>query len=148
MIDEVKAAARWWADCLRELPAHDVGDENLNIHLLFASLSTGSVPPEKADRFEAALVEHLPAFLRAHAWDEAVLKGEPCWGGYGRILCTDYGPQGLLAEVAAAVGITGAMLRFPSKTVMWVNPGEVQVARGYRAPPVTIYPAPPETPAD
>jgi hypothetical protein len=34
------------------------------------------------------------------------------------------------------------MTTFPWKTVMWINPGSVKVAEGYRADDTILYPLP------
>ena len=62
-------------------------------------------------------------------------------GSYNRVVSTDYGPDDVLKDAANKAHINGQMFRFPMKTIMWINPGRVEVRPGYAAQEITIYPA-------
>ena len=145
---EIQAAAKWWADQLRAPALHRSGvnkPEGYSGDIWYdvmANAESADMPPldeAQIAAFEAALIERLPAFCVENNWRPA----DPGWGN--RYLGVDYHPSGILKAAAEAVGLslTG---RLPSKSAMWIDPGEVRVARGYGQPPVSIYP-PPEEPA-
>lgn len=135
MEKEIEAAVEWWAEQLAGPVVHDNGDIGQS---LFATGLAAGLPTLKAvqiETFKSELRKNLKAHIEAVAWKPE----DPTFGAYGRSLGVDYHPDRLLADAAEAAGIGAPMLRFPCKTMMWVNPGQVEVAKGYGARPVTIY---------
>ena len=57
---------------------------------------------------------------------------------YQVIVSTDYGPMGILADVAHECNVSEKV--FPWKTVMWIEEGSVKVRAGYSAQIETLYP--------
>jgi hypothetical protein len=146
-LPEVQAAADWWGDQLAQPGQQDTGDAFNSGFATALMLTVVMRTPMTADE-RALFVERLATRIEAHLvatpdWERAT--GEPNWGSAYRVLGVDYGPDLMLASaLIAAVGQTRAdalSLLWPVKTHMWINPGEVKVAHGYRAEPVVIYPA-------
>jgi hypothetical protein len=130
MNDEIAAAVNWWADQLRGPAKMDNGD---------AFGSAKDLPPvteEQIEKFKASLTEKLPAYLGRY-WNPE----DPLCGSYFRTLSVDYDPCALLSDAADYAGIDAQGLRFPIKTVMWIDPGEVRVACGYGAADVVVWTA-------
>jgi BTG family protein len=134
---EIKCAAKWWADRLREDPHQDNGD------LFQSALMTGlasRIPrptDEQIQTFEATLAEHIaqqPGF-HGESWRPA----DPIWGGAYRGLYVDYHPTVEMETAAKLAGIVGIRFLLPIKTSMHINPGSVMVGHGYRAPLTEIY---------
>lgn len=138
MKDEIDAAVSWWSQQLQGTAQHDVGD---SFNSMFASIAQSAMnlqplPPGQIQAFEAALRNVIIKMIEKSGID----LSDPSAGSYNRVLSTDYGPEEELAYAANKAGIRGAMFRFPMKTVMWINPGEVSVRPGYGAETITIYP--------
>lgn len=130
---EIEAAVSWWADQLAGDATHDNGDLPLS---LFATALAGQLAPllpQQIESFKASLAMRLREDF-APSWDSS----DPMRGSYGRTLGVDYNPDARLRQAAEDAGIGALSLRFPCKTMMWVDPGKVQVAKGYGAKPVTI----------
>lgn len=125
---EVRVAAHWWADRLREGAKQDAADGMINA---FATWASGTIPQpttEQIDRFEVALADELESFLDTTEWD----PDRPDWGSCYRCVDVDYGPCRELANAIEAAGIS--RLHLPIKTTMRIDPGRVQVGYGYGAP--------------
>ena len=128
-------AAGWWRKRLEGhgyLSDFDNGDRSQageigQIMASMAALRTPRPEPSRMAHFEQLLQELV--FTRL--WREPV-PAKP----YSLALSVDYGPEGVLGEVAQAAGVTG----FPWKTTMWVcwaaDPTDcyVEVRAGYGRP--------------
>jgi hypothetical protein len=139
---EVVAAAKWWRDAMRN-PKFDNGDNSPTggMTMAMALMGRKTHPVEVLDKFEAALRRNIVARINERkGW----CPESPGWCSYARTLSVDYNPDAVLSDSLAESGESPGLTSLPWKTVMWINPGEVKVACGYRAPPVTIYP--PEVP--
>lgn len=131
---EVIAAAKWWADQLDSEVKHDNGDKEQSRLANFAASQLEPITEEQYCNFREALQNEIDAYLQErNNWR----PDEPQRGH--RWIGTDYHPCAVIQKAADAAGITQASLRFPIKTGMWIDPGEVRIARGYRAPIETIY---------
>lgn len=126
MKEEIKVAAKWWADQLRSNPKHDNGDALHNV--MFAILANHLTPlsNEQVEKFEQELISRLEK--TDHLYHIGV----------------DYGADLRLRESCEAAGID-CENRFPVKSSMWFEPGKVSVSRGYRAPIEVIYEEPNNT---
>lgn len=123
---QAMAAARWWADALRD-PKQDNGDGMFNVLLSLVR----SEPPsdEQLDVFTAHLARAIDRRMVDTPW--MVIIG------------VDYGPDPILAAAADAAGIRRSGYAFPVKTCMWIKPGVgVTVSCGYRAPDESVWSAP------
>ena len=128
---EAKAAAKWWADTLRTLPAQDNGDGFQSALGTMLQRAGRSLTDEEIQTFEdgvEAVVEKL--IDRAEEWR----PGRDKWFV---VLSTDYGPDMELREAIDRLlpGDARTLVgnKLPWKTVMHINPGEVKVSRGYGA---------------
>jgi hypothetical protein len=135
MKKEFRAAAEWWADQLQRPSRQDNGDGFQSGFATAAAMITmlrvGPLTDDERSLFIDRLVSRLQAHYGAH--------------DYGfRTLAVDYGPDLMLrSALHAALGPARAeqfSLLWPIKTCMWIDPGCVKVAHGYRAEPVQIYP--------
>lgn len=122
MENEIKAAAKWWADQLRSKPKHDNGDGFHNALMSLLAERITPLPESEIQKFQDCL--------------EDVLKKNE----YIYCVSVDYGACGNLASAADAAGIN-IQDRLPVKTNMWIEPGKVKVSCGYRAPIEVIYEA-------
>ncbi|MVN77719.1 hypothetical protein GO988_15405 [Hymenobacter sp. HMF4947] len=128
-------AAAWWRKRLEGhgyLSDFDNGDhsragETAQLMASMAALRTPRPEPSRLEGFEQLLRELVVTRL----WREPVPAR-----AYSLVLSVDYGPEGLLREVAQEAGVTG----FPWKTTMWVcwaaDPAQcyVEVRAGYGRP--------------
>jgi hypothetical protein len=85
-----------------------------------------------ADSCEPLPEEKIQAFSTA--------LREICQRELPSILSTDYAPEDALLEAVQRAGIDNAEVRFPIKTMMWIEFGRVSVKCGYGAPVEVIYP--------
>jgi hypothetical protein len=135
--NEHKVAAQWWADRLAGPCKQDNGDRSmtgmLTAGLMAMNQSSLQYPSEEQlEKFKAALVAALDAKAENHAQRGGDYPYRACLG-------VDYGPDADLAKAAEAAGIDGSRHRFPIKTVMWINPGDVAVRYGYGADETPLY---------
>lgn len=123
---QIELAVDWWAKQIKN-PIFDNGDKSSTgaMSMLLATLLASKNEPgaEQIVAFKAALTEALKAQGKNGGWWDMSLQ-------------VDYHPDPLLYECAKAVGIDE--LRFPCKTRMWFRDGNVIVAAGYGAEPVTL----------
>jgi hypothetical protein len=134
---EIKVAAKWWADIILGAP-QDNGDAFQSGFATALGLRMPHPTPEQAERFR----ELLETKLMAHTQSEHWRPDDPIWGGARRTLAVDYHPCALLDDTAKAAGIDVNFSTFPMKTVMWIDPGKVEVRCGYGAPIETLFPPP------
>jgi hypothetical protein len=129
--------ARWWAQWLRRPATHDNGDRSptggFGVVLAgrLAADTIAKLPPEAADRFEAA--------LRLRVRDAHVFGV-----GDDRLPSVDYHPNDILCRAASAADIGDADWVLPVKSSTRVDCVEggyvVRIRHGYGAP-WTILPA-------
>jgi hypothetical protein len=134
---EIKCAAAWWANKLREDPRHDNGDPFQSAFFTAAGRARPRPSEEQIRQFEEKLAELIalqPGFA-PDMWDPK----DPIRAGAYRGLHVDYHPTKEMEEAAEAAGIKGIGLLLPIKTNMFINPGSVRVGCGYKAPLVEIY---------
>lgn len=149
-VPEARAAARWWASRLRQPPTTETGDRDPlgRAYVSWATETLNKTPlrDEQVELFEGWLAWVVQSL---HVEESRMIPTdkpswnpkEPSWGSYHRTLSVDYHPDHLLSFAARAAGFDPDA-RFPLKTVMWVNPGEVKVGEGYGRQPVVVYPEP------
>ena len=140
---EVRVAARWWADRLREVPKHQIvkGDRGrtervsaLETIATLAGIYGSTLSDDQVDKFEELLAGKLADEILADgSWEKAKASGDPIIGSYGRTFGCDYNPNRMLRDSFLEAGGKHVMGVFPSKTMMWINPGSVQVRFGYGA---------------
>lgn len=119
-----QAAAQWWASAIGA-PTFDNGDGLQS--MLGTLLAAGKPAPtvSEARSFADILAARIQTDL-----DRCREYGDLSIG-------VDYVPDRILAEAAREAGIS--TLRFPWKTMMWVNDDHVTVSAGYRAPTVLVW---------
>lgn len=122
--DMATAAARWWADLLEMPTIHDNRDSYSSTVATSMALDTPTPTKEQLDLFAGELATRLEA--------------DPSWKEGYMFLDVDYEPCDVLSESAEKADIND--LRFPWKTRMWIDNGEIKVARGYGARPVIVWP--------
>lgn len=126
MLQEVKVAAKWWTDQLRNTK-HDNGEPSHNFLMKMAQKTMKPIPENKIQIFEKRLADQISARI------------EKFFETYRTFtIMTDYGPDVVLDKAAEYSGFQPDM-RFPVKTVMLIQKGEVKVARGYAADFETIW---------
>jgi hypothetical protein len=137
MNKEAEVAAKWWADILKQEDIHDNGEP---IGSYLANLGLSNLKPlsdEVVNNFRSALVTWLDEAIEDNKCAGNWRESEPRFCSYFRAgwLNIDYNVHGILKNLALSVGIPEKelMFRFPIKTIMWVNPGEVEVRHGYGA---------------
>jgi len=111
-VKTARIAASWWARAVEGRVLGTSGEGSVDALLVLAQ-GAGGLPETSA--FEQALFLEIVARLNRGSVH----------------LSTDYGPEGLLLAVARGVGSRG--LRWPTKTSMWIDNGEVTVRAGYQA---------------
>jgi hypothetical protein len=123
------AAAKWWADKLRNGCHFDNGDSSetgavsMLLGLMLADTLAEKRTPEQVDAFEVALAQSI---AQLDVWQECM--------GFG----VDYHPDRILSDAANAAGIVvdGAL---PWKTHMNFMDGKATVREGYGALPQVIF---------
>jgi hypothetical protein len=132
MQQEVAAAAQWWTEQLKEQQPGVIPAIN------YTPLAAATI-----QAFQEALEQEIIKAIGSN-WD--VSNPYQGSGLLGRIIATDYGvseesPLGLALHRAGIVDSRGWVQdeRLPNKTIMWISPGSVTVAKGYGAGPVTIF---------
>lgn len=132
--DAVSAAARWWADHLRQRTPHDNGDLRTGL-IANAILSKIEVSPEEIDAFEAALRAEFFGDVDPHDATKLPMDG---WRIHHRRdrASVDYGPDKLLSDAidrAVSDEPTRARLRMllPIKSTMRIDSVSVVAAAGY-----------------
>ena len=144
---EVAIAARWWTYQLLNMTPAESGDA---FNDAFRDTIRGKfcrpVTPDKAADFEDALARLGHEVIdEDDGWDVT----RPEWGAIHRTCCkVDYNASRVLTQAANEAGIANIDMRLPIKTVMWINPGSVKVAKGYRASVEEVYTCTPTAKAD
>jgi hypothetical protein len=135
---EVEAAAHWWVGTICGPPQNDSGGDPYFDALKTAfSQKTEPIGPEVRDKLYDYLCVTIAAKVARTEWRTDV----PNWGSGMRTIHCDYHPDNALEAAAQKAGIYDLYFRCPIKTIMWINPGEVKVSCGYRAPDEVIYSA-------
>lgn len=132
---QAEAAAKWWADQLRNETPHQAGEPALSAMInKVTMMSTNPVEDNQAARFEAKLTELIQQSI-----DEREANGG-WYPGYTQavFLATDYHPDDRLAAAAHAGLIPH--LRLPMKTLMRIEKDVVMVMPGHAAEWVTVWP--------
>lgn len=143
---EVLCAASWWGKQLRGKPIQDNGD--LMQTILVTALTGIESPLKEEDvaRFERWLAYSIQLRITRQQWPGESGNGwrpdQPNFGSANRVIHNDYGPDAVLVIASRLAGIPGNLSnRFPIKTCMWVNPGDVKVRCGYSAKEESIFPS-------
>lgn len=159
ILPEIAAAAKWWADLLREharggIPRYDNNDPSTEGGMAMALMTvraanTPGIEPEQIDAFEAALATAMMGYVYRPE-DRPDLFTDPTpprpdsarWGIYGQGQPgVDYGPDTILCDALDAAGIAHAASLLPWKTMMSIAPGSLTVRHVYsRAEPTLVYP--------
>lgn len=124
----IAAACKWWGEQMGM--SHDMNAQaQLGLSGLAAALTVLAAP-----RPDASAAERVIAQMAV------TLKHESITSRYGADLSVDYDPYGLLRDIIIAAG--NPRLSLPYKTHMYLDweAGVVDVAKGYGAPTVKIYP--------
>lgn len=134
---EIKCAAAWWANKLREEPLHDNGDHFQSELITSAARRRPRPSEEQIRRFEAKLAELIA--LQPGFGDDMWDTKDPIRAGAYRGLHVDYHPTKEMEIAAEDAGIRGIEFLLPIKTNMFIDPGSVRVGCGYKTPLVEIY---------
>lgn len=135
---EAIAAADWWAQKLASPGRHDVGrgaEESSALANTVAALVQRQRSQAEIDAFRLALAEEIEQHVARYSWR----PDDPHFGSAMRAITVDYGPDPVLADAAERAGFQLKILDLPMKTVMWINPGIVQVAGGHSTQPTVIW---------
>jgi hypothetical protein len=142
---EIRAAVRWWSEKLAGPHFQDNGANLRDFVGLYGSLQATMVrqdsPVPSPNQLQAFRIGLAFAIRDAIETQDIWRPYQPIWGGAseGRCISVDYDPDRMLRDCAVKAGIS--LFRFPIKTTMWLSPGRVTVACGYRAPEEVIYDA-------
>ena len=127
MEHEVEVAVGWWTAFLERADSESV-DTPLRRSPVGAA---GQV-----EAFRAAFRVALTAYL-GPTWR----PDEPTWGQGTRAFGVRYGPDAVIATALDESGVLGSAW-LPIETTMWIDPGEVRVRVGRRAPIETLWKRP------
>lgn len=142
---EVQCAASWWGKQLRGNPIQDNGDLMQTIWMNALAVPESPLKEEDVTRFARWLAYSIQLRVTRQQWPGESGRGwrpeEPNFGSANRVIHNDYGPDAILVIASRLSGVPGNLSnRFPIKTCMWINPGEVKVRCGYSAKEESIYP--------
>jgi hypothetical protein len=131
--EESKAAAKWWADQLRDGVQHiDAGtDPAVLTARVIAKAVSAAITDISIDTFEKNLARRIEAM-------------EP--GFVGKRLSVDYDPDRVLAAAARSAGL-GPETPFPWKTSMTITPGKVEAGGPHTGSLLTVFPKAVDSPA-
>ncbi|MFK0172629.1 hypothetical protein ACIQU5_27915 [Streptomyces sp. NPDC090306] len=134
---EAVAAAAWWASRLAAgAHTHDVGDRAASDRVSqVAALVVRQRGQAQIERFRDALADLVEEHLARRVWRPQ----EPKLGSGLRVIAIDYVPHPVLTAAAEQAGFQLGGLDLPLKTTMWINPGEIRIAEGYRAQITTVW---------
>ena len=127
---EVDVAVTWWTAHLERAGAA----ANTGAFSRRPAANTAEV-----NAFRVAFRRALMAYLQP-SWR----PDEPTWGQGTRAFGVRYGPDDVLATAIDESGIRGSAW-LPIETTMWIDPGEVRVRVGRRAPTETLWKQAPES---
>jgi len=139
MKEEIEIAVKWWLEQFNIRNKHNTGESFSSALANYVDSKQPPVTDEQKKEFGEVLTCLLPDYLKASNWDEAIAKDKKDIGSALRTLSTDYDACGILRAAAQTAGINYCSTIFPQKTVMWINPGEVKVSKGYGANIEYIY---------
>lgn len=141
-----RAAAKWWADRLRD--GAGVGDNGGNDRgsilaggLIGMLRATACPTPENCDKFETLLVT---AICEALADETGCYRDVGAYydGGPDLRMSVDYHPDRILRDALLAAGVGSqviSMAALPMKTRVFCSARRVTVSHGYAATHVEIY---------
>jgi tetratricopeptide (TPR) repeat protein len=115
--EEIKVAAKWYADHLRKDPVNDGGDDRSNAMMATLVTRNGGLPDEQVDRFQQILEGKIKAGLEMFPFSFGV----------------DYHPCAILADALKEVGIKANIGTLPCKSGVKIEVGKVTAHGGYRA---------------
>lgn len=135
MLEEIEAAAEWWASHLREPVKQDMGDVVGNAIMAIWEPLVERPTESQVREFKTNLKAILAELFRGDSWKPE----QPEWGSSYRCIHSDYdaGPEVRAAAYMARIYETRTL--FPIKSYMWVNPGKVTVRQGYHGEVQTIF---------
>lgn len=108
--DNAKAAAKWWADKLRQSPEHDNGDAVANAIAKAYFSSPDPLPEERISAFQDAL-------------ENLIIADRPEW------VDADYHPDEILESAALQAGIKLGN-RLPIKSITYIETGRARQGYG------------------
>lgn len=123
MTNEFTAAVDWWAAKLQQPPGHqEAGDGLINVvRTIGATQAYTPLAVSQVEAFKILLLTELATIRENHI-----------------TLSVDYEPKGVLSRA-----LEGALInsdgRLPTKTVMWIEAGRVEVSCGYAAPIEVVF---------
>lgn len=127
MEHEVEVAVGWWTAFLER--ADSALDDT-------PSRPSPVVVAGQVEAFRGAFRVALTAYLQ-RTWR----PDEPTWGQGTRAFGVRYGPDEVIATALDESGVRGSAW-LPIETTMWIDPGEVRVRVGRRAPIETLWKGP------
>lgn len=134
---EISAAVDWWTAQLQQPARHDAGDFEINTFAWMSGMKTYTpLSDAQLTAFRAALQQEITALVELHP----PLTGNPHYGAALRTVSVDYQPDDTLSKATKTADIDSFM-RFPLKTVMWIDPGYVSVRCGYGAQEEVVWQA-------
>ncbi len=127
MKDEVEVAVSWWTAFLERADSESADTP---------SRRNPAAAAGQVEAFRAAFRVALTAYL-GPTWR----PDEPTWGQGTRAFGVRYGPDEVIATALDESGVLGSAW-LPIETTMWIDPGEVRVRVGRRAPIETLWKRP------
>lgn len=126
MAEEITLAVEWWSNELQNNTKQDAGDSEVNLFMKVFATRKEYLTQEQIEVFEKELGSLLVSRCQEN-WRE----DNPSWCSYHRAFGVDYHPDKILQDALKKAGINPENTRLPIKTVMWINPGQVSVRKGY-----------------
>lgn len=135
---EIRAAAQWWADQLKASPIMDNGDAFQSVFSSYvANQLNFPLSDQQIDLFRRWLEVALMANAKGTGWNPKA----PIFGSANRGVYNDYHPSWLLVLAWQRACLPGDPdHRFPIKTSMHYDPGQVTVRAGYSAREQVLFP--------
>ena len=142
MFKESEVAANWWGNILDQTSIHDNGEVVGSSLANFGRSKLGPLSLDIITNFKKNLSMKLDEEIAKNKESGDWKEDNPNWCSYSRAnwMSIDYNVTNILKDVAIRSGISERelMFRFPVKTTMMINPGEVKVRHGYRADMVNL----------
>ena len=136
--EEVKFAAEWWRNELVNFDGwSDTGNafgDALSSYVI--NKTKNKVTELQADVFESRLRFHIAKTIKdCGYWDAKDVDH----GSVFRIVRTNYHPCHVLNISLAEAAIEKSWKYLPKQVVMYINPGEIKVGKGYEAEVETVF---------